>query len=156
MKRSIGVLSLSTSTAAASGARLRSSSPTLPRVANTGRVWRTVNTITTISTANSASERSAYDSADVLSRGPRRPPAPCSRRSGPRRRSAPVTSSGIVTRSASPSEVAEQPPEQQEDQHRAEASTTKLLGSVTRGESAKQLAHHHSLGRGPEMSAEDV
>src|SRR5215207_8971158 len=61
-----------------------------------------------------------------------------------------------VTPSASPSEVAEQPPEQQEDQHRAEASTTKLLGSVTRGESAKQLAHHHSLGRGPEMSAEDV
>jgi hypothetical protein len=41
-------------------------------------------------------------------------------------------------------EVAEEPPEDNEDEDGAEAPTAQLLGTVPRGDAAQQLAHRDS------------
>jgi hypothetical protein len=43
--------------------------------------------------------------------------------------------------------VAEQPPQDDEDEDGAEAPSAKFLGSVTRGDAAQQLAHSDSASK---------
>ena len=44
-------------------------------------------------------------------------------------------------RLAEDSEVAEQPPQQDEDKNRTETATAKLLGAISRGNAAQKFAH---------------
>src|SRR5438552_3473899 len=52
---------------------------------------------------------------------------------------------GRRNRSAENSEVAEQPPEQQENEHGRKTTATHLLGSIPRREAAQKLAHFSFL-----------
>src|SRR5688572_29895217 len=45
------------------------------------------------------------------------------------------------TRLAEDSEVAQEPPQQDENQDRTETATAKLLGAIARGEAAQKFAH---------------
>src|SRR5689334_22310562 len=101
--------------------------------------------ITPTSSTMAASDRSTYCTGDVDLDPPRRPvlAPPCSRRSSRVRRS-PGSWPDSVTTLPEDAEVAEEPPQDDEDQHRAEASTAQFLCAVTGGDAAQQLAHDRS------------
>src|SRR6478672_444860 len=107
---------------------------------------RTVKMMMASSRTMAPTDRTTYCSTDVERVPPRRSAAPPrARRSSCVRRS-PGSSPCSVTVLLEDPEVAEDQPQDDEDQHRAEAPTAQLLRTVTGREAAQQLAHGHSGG----------
>src|SRR5829696_2774337 len=113
-------LSSGAMTAATSGARLRSSSPSVPRVAYTGFVTRSAYTMTPTSTTIAPRARSRYERVEVLRFAPRRSAPELPSRRSPVFRRSPAFPSPSTSTLSEEAEIAEEPPQDDEDEDGAE------------------------------------